>query len=343
MIITLAKANFSANNIGTLNHFAVLTNLGAGLIYDGPSMIEKNSALVATITAQQGNIIVADEVVITIGGVVITDGITITNSKIEINIPSVTGAILINVGAKQHNINAGLELILGYANGSKIVDNDLQNRVRTKKIYGNYKLTVNPDYRIRMVVTDLDDSATNGVGTIYSQTSTTLTEITVTNPEKYSIITFAHADANKNISPEDDIVATYEPYNYTWVEGNEITTSLTQGYALATGSNAMGTGANAGLNNTNTTRVRTGVIQGPFAIECEDGFVVRGVSTSANPDGYSDGRDIVYNAALPSYQCSDECLGYSIVTFANATNASASISPTSDMIKKLVALEKVIE
>ena len=294
-------------------------------------MIEKNSALVATITAQQGNIIVADEVIITIGGVVITDGITITNSKVEINIPSVTGAILISVGAEQHNINAGLELILGYANGSKIVDNDLQNRVRTKKIYGNYKLTVNPDYRIRMVVTNLDDSETNGVGTIYSNTSTTLTEITVNNPEKYSIITFAHADASKNISPTDDIVATYEPYNWTWIEGNEITTSLTQGYALATGSTP-------GLNNTNTTRVRTGVIQGPFAIECEDGFVVRGVSTSTSPDGYSGGKDIVYNGALKSYNCADECLGYSIVTFANESNPSASISPTSNIIKKLVAL-----
>ena len=336
MIITLAKANFSTNNIGTLNHFAVLTNLGAGLVYDGPSMSEKNSALVATITAQQGNIIVADEVVITIGGVAVTNGVTITNSKIEINIPSVTGAIFISVGAKRHNINAGLELILGFANGSKISDNNLPNRVRTKKIYGNYKLTVNPDYRIRMVVTDLDDSETNGVGTIYSNTSTTLTEITVTNPDKYSIITFAHADASKNISPTDDIVATYEPYNWTWVEGNEITTSLTQGHALATGQTP-------GLNNTNTTRVRTGVIQGPFAIECEDGFVVRGVSTSTSPDGYSGGKDIVGNAALKSYRCADECLGYSIVTFADATNPTATISPTSNIIKRLVALEQIIE
>lgn len=336
MIITLAKANFSMKNIGTLNSFPVLTNLGAGVVYDGPSMVDKNGALTATVSTLTNYNIVADAVVITMGGVVITEGVTITSKSITINIPEVTGAIFISIGGEFNVTNAGLELILGYANGSKIEDNNLQNRVRTKKIYGNYKLTVNPDYRIRMVVTDLDDSETNGVGTIYSNTSTTLTEITVTNPKKYSIITFAHKDATKNISPTDDIVATYEPYNWSWVEGDEMTTSLTQGYALATGTNP-------GLNNTNTTRVRTGVIQGPFAIECEDGFVVRGVSTSTNPDGHSGGSDIVGNAALKSYRCADECLGYSIVTFADETNATANISPTSNIIKRLVALEQIIE
>ena len=50
MIITLVKANFSANNIGTLNSFVVLTNLSAGLTYDGPSFIENGSNLFATIT-----------------------------------------------------------------------------------------------------------------------------------------------------------------------------------------------------------------------------------------------------------------------------------------------------
>ena len=336
MIITLAKANFSMKNIGTLNSFPVLTNLGAGVVYDGPSMVDKNGALTATVSTLTNYNIVADAVVITMGGVVITKGVTITSKSITINIPEVTGAIFISIGGEFNVTNAGLELILGYANGSDIADNKLQNRVRTKKIYGNYKLTVNPDYRIRMVVTDLDDSETNGVGTIYSKTSTTLTEITVINPNKYSIITFAHKDDTKSISPTDDIVATYEPYNWSWVEGDEMTASLAQGYALATGTNP-------GLNNTNLTRVRTSVIQGPFAIECEDGFVVRGVSTSENPDGYSGGKDILGNAALKSYKCTDGCLGYSIVTFADATNASANISPTSDIIKKLVAMELIKE
>lgn len=334
MIITLAKANFSMKNIGTLNSFPVLTNLGAGIVYDGPSMVDKNGALTATISALQNYQIVAGEVVITMGGAVITEGVTITSKSITINIPKVTGAIFISIGGEFNIANAGLELILGYANGTKVMDNELTTRVRTKYLYGNYKITVHPDYRIRMVVGGLDNESDED-GDIYSNTSTTLTEITVTNPDKYSIITFAHADATKTISPEDNIVATFEQLNYVWAEGKELTTTLSQGYAVAT--------PTAKLDTTNQTRVKTEVIKGPFRVECTDDFVIRGISTSANSNGYSGGVDLVKNGALSSYDCTNNCLGYSIVTFASKADATNNISPSSDMIKRLVAMEPLEE
>ena len=332
MIITLAKANFSMKNIGTLNSFPVLTNLGAGVVYEGPSMVDKNGALTATVSALQNYEIVAGEVVVTMGGEVITEGVTITSKSITINIPAVTGAVFISIGGEFNIANAGLELILGYANGSLVTDNELKTRVRTPRLYGNYRLTVNPDYRIRMVVTDLPADETVTTGTIYSSTSTTLTSIEVNNPEKYSIITFAHADANKEITPDDAIIATYEPLNFHYEEGAEMTTTLAQGYALDTG-----------LNNTLANRVRTAVIQGPFKIECNDGFVVRGVTTSTNPDGYTGGKNIVLNAQHKQYECTSDCLGYTIVTFAKDLDANVAISPSDNIIKKLTAMNLIKE
>ena len=332
MIITLAKANFSMKNIGTLNSFPVLTNLGAGVVYEGPSMVDKNGALTATVSALKNYKIVAGEVVVTMGGEVITEGVTITSKSITINIPAVTGAVFISIGGEFNIANAGLELILGYANGTIVTDNELKTRVRTPRLYGNYRLTVNPDYRIRMVVTDLSADETVHKGTIYSNTSTTLTSIEVNNPEKYSIITFAHADATKEITPDDAIIATYEPLNFHYEEGAELTTTLAQGYALDTG-----------LNSTQANRVRTAVIQGPFKIECNDGFVVRGVTTSTNPDGYTGGKNIVSNAQHKQYECTADCLGYTIVTFAKNPDATVAISPSDNIIKKLTAMNLVKE
>lgn len=333
MIITLTKANFSASNIGTLSSLAILTNLDSGLVYSGPLMVNSGESLSATITPKQDYKILTNTVSISMGGVAVSNGISITERGISINIATVTGIILITAKSEFDVLNAGLELILGYANGSKVVDNELQNRVRTKYLYGNYKLTVNPDYRIRMVVSNMDEGGQ--AGDIYSTTSTTLTTITVNNPGKYSIITFAHADANKSISPKDDIVATYEPMNYTWIEGEALTTTLAQGYVVSSPTPTS--------NSTNTTRVRTAVIQGPFRVTANDGFIIRGVSTSTNPDGYTDGADVLKNMALTSYDCTNDCLGYSVVTFADAADATNNISPSSNIIKSLNKMEIVRE
>lgn len=333
MIITLTKANFSLNNIGTLNSFAILTDLSLGLTYSGPALTSRGESVTAAITTLPNYKVNKDSVVITMGGVAVTSGITVTNTSININIANVTGTIVIVATATYSVLNAGLDLILGYANGTDVADGLLQTRVRTAYIFGSYTLTVNPEYRIRMVITDLDNESAVS-GTIYSKTSTTLTSIDVKNENKWSIITFAHADANTAISPEDDIVATYVPYKpKNWAEGDTLTTTLAQGYVV---SSPIPTS-----NSDNTTRVKTAVITGPFRIECNDQWVVRGVSTSTAADGYTGGVDVVKNGALESYDCTDDCLGFSVVTFASKANAANPISPEDDIIKRLVAMVEV--
>ncbi len=93
MIITLVRANFSANNIGTLDSFAVLTNLGSGLIYSGPNSVIKNAALDATITL--GDNYTLDNISILMGGVALSNAHTVNGNTISINIASVTGIVTI--------------------------------------------------------------------------------------------------------------------------------------------------------------------------------------------------------------------------------------------------------
>lgn len=100
MIITLVKANFSASNIGILNSFAVLTNLGLGCSYNGPSSIERNGSLNATISISNGYVLNDDGLIITMGGNAVTSGITVNDNTITIDISSVTGNIAITVSTK---------------------------------------------------------------------------------------------------------------------------------------------------------------------------------------------------------------------------------------------------
>lgn len=96
MIITLVKADFSAKNIGTLSSFAVLTNI-LNATYDGPTSIEKGSALSATITLHDGYSISAEEISISMGGEYLTDVISVSGSVVTIEISEVTGVIVINM------------------------------------------------------------------------------------------------------------------------------------------------------------------------------------------------------------------------------------------------------
>lgn len=94
MIITLVKADFSANNIGTLDSFAVLTNFGIGCSYNGPTSVSTGEALNATITIADGYVLTNAGV--TMGGVAL-DVVTITDNVITISIDAVTGIIIITV------------------------------------------------------------------------------------------------------------------------------------------------------------------------------------------------------------------------------------------------------
>lgn len=97
MIITLVKANFSSKNIGTLNSFAVLTNLGLGCIYNGPTSVEKNSSFNATISISNNYSLNDNGLIITMGGNNVTNNAVVNNNSITISIAEVTGIINITV------------------------------------------------------------------------------------------------------------------------------------------------------------------------------------------------------------------------------------------------------
>lgn len=97
MIITLAKADFSKNNIGVLNSFVVLTDLAAGLVYNGVTAPEKNQPFSASVAINPGYAL--DEIVVSMGGVILEDVCMITSNGVLIEIPSVTGMIVITASS----------------------------------------------------------------------------------------------------------------------------------------------------------------------------------------------------------------------------------------------------
>lgn len=96
MIITLVKADFSANNIGTLSSFNILTNLGSGCTYNGPLYVAKNAALNTSIIVSDAYSFDISKCTITMGGVSV-NAFTVDGNTINININSVTGHLVINV------------------------------------------------------------------------------------------------------------------------------------------------------------------------------------------------------------------------------------------------------
>lgn len=93
MIITISGADFSLSNIGTLSTWTVSKSIGAGAEHNIPSYVDKNSAFNYEITLKDGYTFGTYSV--TMGGQIITP--TVTETSMTINIPSVTGAIRIEV------------------------------------------------------------------------------------------------------------------------------------------------------------------------------------------------------------------------------------------------------
>ena len=102
MIITLLRANFANSNIGLVNDFAVLTNLGMGLSYEGDNSVPANGAFAATIRVLDGYSLIVDSLSVTMGGVALSnaDVFSINGKEISVNIPVVTGVISLVGAAK---------------------------------------------------------------------------------------------------------------------------------------------------------------------------------------------------------------------------------------------------
>lgn len=96
MIITLKGADFSASNIGTLSSWRITRSLGVGATYDGPTSVNKGASFSATVTIAEGYELGAAGVTVTMGGIDIS-AVTINENIITINIPEVTGNVVIKV------------------------------------------------------------------------------------------------------------------------------------------------------------------------------------------------------------------------------------------------------
>lgn len=97
MIITLKGADFSANYIGTLDTWSIVTTLGGGATYNGVQFVDRDAAFSGTVTLADGYEIGAAGVTVTMGGTTLTNAVTISGSTITISIASVTGTVYITV------------------------------------------------------------------------------------------------------------------------------------------------------------------------------------------------------------------------------------------------------
>lgn len=99
MIITLKGANFSSNNIGTLDAYNVSCTLGTGAYYNGLNRVNEGSAFIGTITL--GSEYELDgSIVVTMGGTTVANAVSASGGVYTITIGSVTGDISIIVNTK---------------------------------------------------------------------------------------------------------------------------------------------------------------------------------------------------------------------------------------------------
>lgn len=228
MIITLKGVSFASSNIGTLDTWRVSPILGNGATYSGDYYVDRDAALNATVTIADGYELVGD-VVVMMGGVALASGVTTTGNTTTISIPSVTGNITIKVSTK--NIATvdptptpdpelpeepdptpdpevpsatTLTLYQGYANESKI--DTLATRVRTDFIEGPFSVTCNSGYVIRAIYEYAAPAAASGKAIVAASDNKTSYEYT---GNKYCIITFCKTDANANVLPSENIVASF--------------------------------------------------------------------------------------------------------------------------------------
>ena len=152
MIITLVKADFSANNIGTLDAWMINRSLGTGASYEGPNSIAKGEPLNTSVILEDGYEVASSGVVVTMGGNVVENAVTINESIITISIAHVTGNILIVVPT----IGEALNLIaftpdryttaLRYSPGTSTIVGSSQTK------YGLFYYKLEPNSTYNMII-----------------------------------------------------------------------------------------------------------------------------------------------------------------------------------------------
>ncbi len=223
MIIRLKNADFSENNIGSLSTWTIAKSLGHGATYNGVNYVDRNAPLNATITIAEGYELGAAGVTVSMGGKVVTSGVTVNGNTITISIDVVTGNVKITVPTI--NINTGeedggntgggntgeeeitnIKLFQGFVSGHEI-NTELATRVRTDAIYGPFTIKTNNGYVIRAIYSyptaEVEDKTVQVEEVV---TGAALTEYTYMVENRYCYITFCKTDTNANILPTEDII-----------------------------------------------------------------------------------------------------------------------------------------
>lgn len=107
MIITLTGANFSSNNIGTLNTWRIVRNLLGVTTSSNISSVEKGTSYSATFTIQTGYEYLAGGYSVIMGGTDVTSTVLTwndTNTIATIAIDEVIGNVQINITAQLSDI-----------------------------------------------------------------------------------------------------------------------------------------------------------------------------------------------------------------------------------------------
>jgi hypothetical protein len=157
MIIVLKGADFSASNIGTLSTWRVTRSLGTGADYVGPTSVDKGTAFNATITIAEGYELGASGVTVTMGGQILSSGVTINGNTITISIASVTGNVTIKVPTV--NLSTGEEDVGGNTgSGSGDAGGDLGDPSITYLLNLNFNTTPVANMS-DVIVIDLPDSS----------------------------------------------------------------------------------------------------------------------------------------------------------------------------------------
>lgn len=132
MIITLKSADFSVNNIGTLDSWMISTSLDIGAIYQGATRVNKGGSFVGTIIINSSYELDGNITVI-MGGNIVSGVVSGSGNSYTITIGNVTGNVNIVVNTKVKE------------NGGEVDPSDPTPEPEPEPEEVKYTLTINPN------------------------------------------------------------------------------------------------------------------------------------------------------------------------------------------------------
>lgn len=339
MIITLVKADFSANNIGMIDAWMINRALGIGASYNGVNTIAKDGSLNATITLSNGYELAAAGVVVTMGGIVVSDAATVDGSTITVMIEKVTGNILITVPTVSNDIVddvvTGITIVTGYYD-NQIFNSNLATRARIDGlITGPFSLVLKDGYNIRAIY-EYDTPNLLYPGNAIVTKEQLLTEYTGGQEGKYYGVTICKTNAEAEISPaEESMVKSFSGtivaidnsvYKETTVPGAAVE------YTLRNGAHVDAPSIFEAKNRVCTaTRIK-----GAFTVTVNDGYAIRAVYEYPDTTSKSSGFPANTSTDRTTFTSTNPNAYYGVTFTYAGGNANNDISPNEDIVASWV-------